>query len=175
MNIKASALHFFFLRLRNFALFGFVLMISFAIARAQSSLEELKAPIQDLKEVYFNTINSDIDAATDFNGYQEFWMVDSLDIHTQAIKILSYREEKLYTELYFVQYGKIIYALEEVKYIPINQDTQSIWRCEYYIKDERVVDYTSLGSGKTEDDQWNPEDIIIQFSERKAEFKQIRK
>ncbi len=168
-------MHLFSFWLKTLGLVASILMISFAFARAQSSLEELKAPIQDLKEVYFNTINSDIDAATDFNGYQEFWMVDSLDIHTQAIKILSYREEKLYTELYFVQYGKIIYALEEVKHIPINHHTQSIWRCEYYIKDERVVDYISLGSGKTEDDQWNPEDIIIQFSDRKAEFMQIRK
>ena len=168
-------MHLFSFWLKTLGLVASILMISFAFARAQSSLEELKAPIQDLKDVYFNTINSDIDAATDFNGYQECWMVDSLDIHTQAIKILSYREEKLYTELYFAQYGKIIYALEEVKYIPINQHTQSIWRCEYYIKDERVVYYTSLGSGKTEDDQWSPEDIIIQFSNRKAEFKQIHK
>ena len=168
-------MHLFSFWLKTLSLVASILMINFAFARAQSSLEELKVPIQDLKDVYFNTINSDIDAATDFNGYQEFWMVDSLDIHTQAIKILSYQEEKLYTELYFVQYGKIIYALEEVKYIPINQHTQSIWRCEYYIKDERVVYYTSLGSGKTEDDQWSPEDIIIQFSNRKAEFKQIRK
>ena len=168
-------MHLFSFWLKTLSLVASILMINFAFARAQSSLEELKVPIQDLKDVYFNTINSDIDAATDFNGYQECWMVDSLDIHTQAIKILSYREEKLYTELYFVQYGKIIYALEEVKYIPINQHTQSIWRCEYYIKDERVVYYTSLGSGKTEDDQWSPEDIVIQFSNRKAEFKQIRK
>lgn len=168
-------MHLFSFWLKTLSLAASILMISFAFARAQSSLEELKAPIQDLKEVYFNTINSDIDATTDFNGYQEFWMVDSLDIHTQAIKILNYREEKLYTELYFVQYGKIIYALEEVKHIPINHHTQSIWRCEYYIKDERVVYYTSLGSGKTEDDQWSPEDIVIQFSNRKAEFKQIRK
>lgn len=168
-------MHLFSFWLKTLSLVASILMINFAFARAQSSLEELKVPIQDLKDVYFNTINSDIDAATDFNGYQECWMVDSLDIHTQAIKILSYREEKLYTELYFVQYGKIIYALEEVNYIPINQHTQSIWRCEYYIKDERVVYYTSLGSGKTEDDQWSPEDIIIQFSNRKAEFKQIRK
>ena len=168
-------MHLFSFWLKTLSLVASILMINFAFARAQSSLEELKVPIQDLKDVYFNTINSDIDAATDFNGYQECWMVDSLDIHTQAIKILSYREERLYTELYFVQYGKIIYALEEVKYIPINQHTQSIWRCEYYIKDERVVYYTSLGSGKTEDDQWSPEDIIIQFSNRKAEFKQIRK
>ena len=168
-------MHLFSFWLKTLSLVASILMINFAFARAQSSLEELKVPIQDLKDVYFNTINSDIDAATDFNGYQEFWMVDSLDIHTQAIKILSYQEEKLYTELYFVQYGKIIYALEEVKYIPINQHTQSIWRCEYYIKDERVVYYTSLGSGKTEDDQWSPEDIIIQFSNRKAEFKQIHK
>lgn len=173
--MKIYRMYLFSFRLKILSLVASILMISFAFARAQSSLEELKAPIQDLKDVYFNTINSDIDAATDFNGYQEFWMVDSLDIHTQAIKILSYREEKLYTELYFVQYGKIIYALEEVKYIPINQHTQSIWRCEYYIKDERVVYYTSLGSGKTEDDQWSPEDIIIQFSNRKAEFKQIHK
>ena len=168
-------MHLFSFWLKTLSLVASILMINFAFARAQSSLEELKTPIQDLKEVYFNTINSDIDAATDFNGYQEFWMVDSLDIHTQAIKILSYREEKLYTELYFVQYGKIIYALEEVKGVPLNHRTQSIWRCEYFIKDGQVVDYTSLGHGKTEDDAWRPEDILVQFSKRKVEFNKIQK
>src|SRR5690606_32752390 len=116
MNIKIYRMHLFSFWLKTLSLAASILMISFAFARAQSSLKELIATIQDLKDVYFKIIKSDIDDATDFNGYQEFCMFNSLDIHTQAIKILSYQEKKLYTELYVVLFGKLIYALEEVKY-----------------------------------------------------------
>lgn len=175
MNVKASALYFFFLRLRNFALFGFVLMINFAIARAQSSLEELKEPILTVRELYFNTSNHHIDGVTDINVHPEFWTVDQLDTHTQAFRISGYHGEKLYTEIYLVKDGGLIYALEEVKGMPLNRRTQSTWRCEYFIKDGQVIDYTSLGHGKTEDDAWRPEDILVQFSKRKVEFEKIQK
>lgn len=175
MNIKASALHFFSLRSKTLFMVSALTLTAFANAFAQASLTELKAPILTVRELYFNTSNHHIDGVTDINVHPEFWTVDQLDTHTQAFRISGYHGEKLYTEIYLVKDGGLIYALEEVKGMPLNRRTQSIWRCEYFIKEGQVIDYTSLGHGKTEDDAWRPEDILVQFSKRKAEFEKIQK
>lgn len=152
-----------------------LVMTNFPTAWTQSSLEELKAPILAVKELYFYKKNPSIDAVTDFNGHLEFWTFDSLDIQTHSLQITSYQDQTFFMEIYLVQDGKLIYALEEEKDMPFNHHTQSIWRCEYFIRSGRVFDYTSLGSGKTEDDNWNPEDIITQFSDRKSIHERIFK
>lgn len=175
MNIKASALHFFSLRSKTLFMISALTLTAFANAFAQASLTELKEPILTVRELYFNTSNHHIDGVTDINVHPEFWTVDQLDTHTQAFRISGYHGEKLYTEIYLVKDGGLIYALEEVKGMPLNRRTQSIWRCEYFIKEGQVIDYTSLGHGKTEDDAWRPEDILVQFSKRKAEFEKIQK
>ena len=175
MNIKASALHFFSLRSKTLFMISALTLTAFANAFAQAFLTELKEPILTVRELYFNTSNHHIDGVTDINVHPEFWTVDQLDTHTQAFRISGYHGEKLYTEIYLVKDGGLIYALEEVKGMPLNRRTQSIWRCEYFIKEGQVIDYTSLGHGKTEDDAWRPEDILVQFSKRKAEFEKIQK
>ena len=142
---------------------------------AQQSLAEAKVPIQIVRDLYFKTLDHTIDAVTNFNGHPEFWTVGQPNARTQSFRITWYHEEQLYTEIYLLKDGRLVYALEEVKQIPLNQYTQSVWRCEYFIKDDRVIDYTSLGHGKTEDDVWEPESIIIQFGNRKAELEKVRK
>ncbi|MGV3762826.1 hypothetical protein [Parapedobacter sp.] len=147
----------------------------FTHAFAQQSLAEAKAPILTVRDLYFKTSDHAIDALTDVNGYLEFWSVGQPDAYTQSFRISWYHEEQLYTEVYLLKGGRLVYALEEVKRMPPNHYTQSVWRCEYFIKDDRVIDYTSLGHGKTEDDAWEPESIMIQFGKRKAELEKIRK
>src|SRR5690606_22947839 len=116
-----------------------------------------------------------IDVVTDFNDHPEFWTIDQLDTHTQSFRISWYHKEHLSTELYLVNDEKLIYAVEEVKTMRFNHYPQSVWRCEYFIKNDKVIDYKSLGHGKTEDDAWRPEEILTQFIKRKAELKKIRK
>src|SRR5690606_218520 len=84
-------------------------------------------------------------------------------------------EDQLYTEIYLLKDGRLVYALEEVKRMRLNHYTQSVWRCEYFIKDDEVIDYSSLGHGKTEDDAWEPESILVQFCKRTADLEKIRK
>jgi len=175
MNIKVRSINFFFLRLKTLSLIGIIAMTSFSNAYAQLSLEELKDPILAVKEMYFRKINPDVDAVTYFNGHLEFWTFDSLDKETHSLRITSYQNQTFYMDIYIVQDEKLIYALEEVKGMPLNHRTQSIWRCEYFIKDGQVIDYTSLGHGKTEDGAWRSEDILVQFRARKVEFDKIQK
>jgi len=148
---------------------------TFANGFAQQSLAEAKAPIQIVRDLYFKTSDHTIDAVTDCNGHPEFWAVGQPDAHTQSFRITRYHEEQLYTEIYLLKDRRLVYALEEVKRMPPNHYTQSVWRCEYFIKDGKIIDYTSLGHGKTEDDAWEPESILIQFGNRKAELEKVRK
>jgi len=142
---------------------------------AQQTLADAKASILTVRELYFSKINQDIDAVTDFNGYPEFWAIDQMDTYTQALRISRYHQGQLYTELYIVKNKKPIYAIEEIKAMRFNNYTQSVWRCEYFIKDDKVIDYISLGHGKTEDDAWEPGSILNQFDKRKDELEKIRK
>ena len=147
----------------------------FTHAFAQQSLADAKAPILIARDLYFKTSDHPIDAVTDCNGHPEFWTVGQPDAHTQSFRISRYHEEELHTEIYLLKDGRLVYALEEVKRMRLNHYTQSVWRCEYFIKDGKVIDYTSLGHGKTEDDAWEPQSILIQFGKRKAELEKIRK
>lgn len=142
---------------------------------AQQSLAEAKASIQIVRDLYFKTSDHTIDAVTDCNGHPEFWTVGQPDAYTQSFRITWYNEDQLCTEIYLLKEGRLIYVLEEVKRMPPNHYTQSVWRCEYFIKDGKIIDYTSLGHGKTEDDAWEPESILIQFGNRKAELEKVRK
>ena len=142
---------------------------------AQQSLVDAKAPILTVRDLYFKTSDHSIDAVTDCNGHPEFWTVGQPYAHTQSFRITRYHEDQLYTEIYLLKEGRLIYVLEEVKRMPPNHYTQSVWRCEYFIKDGKIIDYTSLGHGKTEDDAWEPESILIQFGNRKAELEKVRK
>ena len=148
---------------------------TFANGFAQQSLAEAKAPILIVRDLYFKTSDHIIDAVTDCNGYSQFWTVGQPDAHTQSFRISWYHEDQLYTEIYLLKDGRLVYALEEVKRMRLNHYTQSVWRCEYFIKDDEVIDYSSLGHGKTEDDAWEPESILVQFCKRKAELEKIRK
>lgn len=142
---------------------------------AQTSLADVKAPILAAKELYFNKANVSIDAVNNFNGHPEFWYIDQIDDRTRSFRISWYNGKYLHTELYLVQSENLIYALEEIKTMSFNQYAQSVWRCEYFIKGNTIIDYVSLGHGKTEDDTWEPESILIQFGKRKAELAKIRK
>src|SRR5690606_14922087 len=115
---------------------------------AQQSLAEAKAPILIVRDLYFKTSDHTIDAVTDCNGYPEFWTVGQPDAHTQSFRITWYHEDQLYSEIYLLKDGRLVYVLEEVKRMRLNHYTQSVWRCEYFIKDDKVIDYTSLGHGK---------------------------
>lgn len=174
MTIKTIAIHFFSFRLETLFITSALTLTTFANAFSQASLAELKDSILTARELYFDKASPGVDAVTDFNGYPEFWAIDQVNTHTQAFRISRYLEEVLYTELYLVQGKKLIYAIEEIKTLPFNLYAQFVWRCEYFIKDDKVIDYISLGHGKTENNHWDPDEILLQFNTRKAELEKIR-
>lgn len=140
---------------------------------AQNPLAEIKNSISEIKEIYFNQLNLNSDSILYKEENREYWKVHELDKHTIAWHISNQSDGMHYIEIYITKNSELIYAFEEIQYHPFEPDESSIWRCEYFIFDEQVFDYISLGHGKTEDDVWNPDDIIIKFKNRQAEFQGV--
>jgi len=137
---------------------------------AQNPLAEIKNSISETKEIYFNQLYINSDSILTKEENREYWKVHELDKHTSAWSISKQSDGMHYIEIYIIKNSELIYAFEEIQYHPFGSDESSIWRCEYFIFDERVFDYVSLGHGKTEEDDWDSDYIIIKFKNREVEF-----
>ena len=77
--------------------------------------------------------------------------------------------------IYFEKNGELIYAKETQNYMPKNHFTQMAWNCEFYAKNGKLIAIMSLGHGKTEDEEWNPDVIFDMYKNRLTELKRIKK
>lgn len=116
-----------------------------------------------------------VNTVTDFNGKTEFWTICETDQENRIIKIDSHEEQTLYQEVYYEQNRELIYAEESIKYMPINHYVLQTWTCQFYAEKGKLVSLMSLGHGKTEDNEWNPEIIFEMYKKRIAELNKIKK
>ncbi len=94
------------------------------------------------------------------------WDICQANRQTKIITIEYKINDTGYTELYVVRYGKLVYALEQ------QGNSDWIWNCQFGIVDEKEAEVlSSLGHGKTEDDNWNPNEIIGMYKKRMKEMK----
>lgn len=65
----------------------------------------------------------------------------------------------------------LIYAEERItwNYPEINDATE--WACYYWFKSNELIEYSSLGHGETEHENWEPESIFEQWESRLQELK----
>jgi hypothetical protein len=78
-----------------------------------------------------------------------------------------------YTEEYYLQNGSLIYALEkEIWYNPsLGANEYTMWSGNFYFLKGKLIDHVTLGHGKSELDDWDPEKEILQLlKKRKAEL-----
>lgn len=115
------------------------------------------------------------DAVTDFNGKTEFWRICKTDSGNRIIRIESHEKNELYEEVYFEKNGDLIYAEESIKYMPINHYVVQPWICQFYAEQGKLISLMSLGHGKTEDEEWNPEVIFDMYKKRITELNKIAK
>jgi hypothetical protein len=76
----------------------------------------------------------------------------------------------IYQEIYYTENKKLIFAQETELYISENLKDTIQWNCKYFFENEKLVDLISLGHGKTEEDNWNPDLILEKFKRRLSEF-----
>ena len=116
----------------------------------------------------------EVDVVTDFGKKKEFWRICNLDNNNRIIKIESHSEDTYYQEAYFERNGSLVYAAETERYMPKNHFTQQVWHCEFYINNGKLVTMMSLGHGKTEMDDWNPNVIFEMYKGRLGEMEKIK-
>ncbi len=135
--------------------------------------EKLRTEINDQYLAELSKCSQNVDAVTDFNGKTEFWRICETDNGKRIIQIDSHEETVLYEEVYYEQNGELIYAEESIKYMPINHYTLQHWTCQFYAENGKLISLMSLGHGKTEDDEWNPEIIFEMHKNRIAKLNRI--
>ncbi len=158
----------------------FILIMTFGIlscnAQNQREKEEkIRTEINAEFDKSVSECNAGIDSVTDFNGKNEFWNICDLKNNKRIITIESYKGNTYYQEIYFVKKGDLVYAKETENYMPKNHFTQMAWNCEFYVEKRELIALMSLGHGKTEDDNWNPEIIFEMYKNRITQLKKIKK
>ena len=156
-----------------------LLMLVFFLKGTAQSQQEKEEKIRTLVNTEYNDIacecNFEVNAITDFNAKKEFWSICELKNGNRILKINSHDNDFYYEEIYFEKKGALIYAKETENYVPKNYFKQMSWHCEFYTKNGVLLTLISLGHGKTEDDNWNPDSIFDSYKKRLAELKKIKK
>jgi|GEM_PF-6675055 len=141
---------------------------------AQQPDDKEKERIQNIQNAVAERENHSIQAVTNNGGVPEFWSFADLNDTIRSMKVWYYHDENLYTEYYVEENRKLIFGFEQELFIPYNHRPQQTWNCAYYLKNDSVFYHISLGHGKTESEEWEPDDISIQFQHRKRQHKGIQ-
>ena len=73
-----------------------------------------------------------------------------------------------YTEKYYFKDGLLIYADEnEVSRYPSLGNGYMLWGGGFYFSKGKLIDHVTLGHGKSETDDWDPEKEILQRLEKR--------
>jgi hypothetical protein len=111
---------------------------------------------------------------SEYNGKTEMWSICKLENGNRIFRIESYKNETFFQEIYFEQKGKLRYAKETENYNPKNGFAEMSWNCEFFLENEKLITNISLGHGKTEDENWEPESIIEMYKKRMSELKKMK-
>lgn len=159
-------------------LLTFLLLFAIFSCTAQKQVakeEKIRVAIRAQFDKNVAACSLEASAVTNFNGKTEFWSVCALQNGNRIITIQSHQEDTYNQQIYFEKNGDLIYAKETENYMPINHFTQMVWNCEFFAKNGELLTIISLGHGKTEDDEWDPDSIFKLYKTRLSELAQIKK
>ncbi len=91
----------------------------------------------------------------------------------EILKRLEIKGTILYQEFFIERDSKLVYAFEEFDTDWEDPQNSVHWGC-YYIIREDGIEYSSLGMGETEGEDWEPESIFPQWVKCKSEFVEIQ-
>ncbi len=137
--------------------------------------EKLRSEINQQYLTALAKCSANIDAVSNFNSKTEFWRICETNNGKRIIQVDSYKDSLFYEEVYYEENRKLIYAEESINYMPINHFTLQSWTCQFYVKNGNLISLISLGHGKTEDEEWDPEEIFEMHRNRLAELDDISK
>ena len=135
--------------------------------------EEIRNKIDSQYHMAMSDCPRSPNAITDFNQKTEFWSICISD-STRILKIHSHSDNAFYEEIYLESNDSLVYAEESVIYMPINSHALQTWKCQFYIQGGKLATLMSLGHGKTEDEDWNPDEIFAMHAQRLKELALIK-
>ncbi len=107
-----------------------------------------------------------------FKSGIEKWDICYTNNQTKIITIKYFKKTVKYEESYFIRSGIFKYAFEQ----ETDQLSGSSWNCKFGIINEKeAMIISSLGHGKTEDDNWDPNEIIGMYETRLKQLKELEK
>ena len=155
------------------------LIIFASLSCAAQTIQDKEKEIRLKINAEFNKIDTkcsnEVNAITQQNGKTEFWRICNLKNENRIIKIDFHEKDKYYQEIYFEKNGELRYAKETQNYVPKNYFTQMQWNCEFYAEKGELIALISLGHGKTESDEWEPESIFEMYKNRLTQLVKIKK
>ena len=158
-------------------LFSLLLLFIIGACAAQSQREndeKIRAKINTQFYAALSNCNRETTAVTNFNCKDEFWSICVLKNNNRIVTVEWHQGDTYYQEIYFEKNGDLIYAKETENYMPKNQVTQMQWNCEFFTKNGELLTVISLGHGKTESDEWDPDSIFQLYKTRLAELEKIK-
>jgi hypothetical protein len=81
-------------------------------------------------------------------------------------------------QTFYLQKGGLIYSTEKITsyFTEAGKTDSMIWKGDYYFANGKLIDYVTLGHGKSEIDTWNPEqEILAAFIESKKDIDKHKK
>uniref|UniRef100_UPI0040484E32 hypothetical protein n=1 Tax=Roseivirga sp. TaxID=1964215 RepID=UPI0040484E32 len=156
----------------------FLIVFSFFIGLKLVSQEPYKK-LEDISEL-IGHLKSKVSVikpsfSTILNYREEDWREFSFGNDIKFISISSEDSLTNYSEIYLTRNDTLVYAEESTATHFLSLDDVIFWNCAYLLESNRVLDYISLGHGKTEEDEWRPELIIDQWNARKAIYSKMKR
>jgi len=99
-------------------------------------------------------------------------------IYTDGVYVvwkIEYTEKNVYhKDVYFFKNEEIVYILIENNGVK-NGKIYGTSNIQYYLENKKLIDYSSLGSGPVEHDNWNPKSIYKIYNKRVREHRTLYK
>jgi len=91
----------------------------------------------------------------------------------EILKRLEIKGNALFEEFFIERDSKLVYAFEGFDSNWEDMDNSVHWGCYYIIRGEEI-EYSSLGMGETEGEDWEPESIFPQWIKCQSEFVELQ-
>ena len=138
-------------------------------ARKKATLKPV--PVDSLTSFFHKNLSSCINSKPKMILDNQTWSYCTIDSHTEIVIITFHKEKTKYREIFCLSQSQLVYAKESQI---SDYENPLEWSCEYIIRDNKIVNYSSLGHGETERDDWEPESILKQWAARKDGYEKVK-
>jgi hypothetical protein len=157
-----------------------ILFILISISAVGQSIETQKAKIEiEVEQIENNCqhkpIHFTITALKKVKHDIQYTFIETSKGYVKITRQFS-RKNVITFQSFFLKSGDLIYAIETTFY-DSNKNSDSVkWSGKFYFSKGKLIDYITLGHGKSELEDWDPEQgILMAFQESKRDISRHKK